>query len=148
MQRSQLLYIDQLKHTYIQPVILIHSSRKQHRKFRPWNESSWSFFWWHSVSKGARFGNWWKWNERNLIGIHSFSIVMASVAMARGSFYYWHCNPTCSNGGHTPTCCFDHGFYSGFCRGRRAFCINWSRSKQLDFPENFPLFKNQQLNWK
>lgn len=32
------------------------------------------------------------------------------------------CDPPCQTGGHVPTCCNNHNFGGGFCRGGRAFC--------------------------
>ncbi|KAH7666396.1 Thaumatin-like protein 1a, partial [Aphelenchoides avenae] len=40
-----------------------------------------------------------------------------------GGVFSEPCTETCTNGGHTPTCCRAHGFKDGKCNAdRKAFC--------------------------
>lgn len=72
-----------------------------------------------------------------IIFLTYFFVVLASVALADRSEYYWRCDPPCQTGGHVPTCCFNHGFYTGRCRGGRAICVSyWNRQHQWVWPYN------------
>ena len=48
----------------------------------------------------------------------SISVISLAAAASR----VVECDPPCQTNGHVPTCCVNHGFDNGFCRGGSAWC--------------------------